>query len=149
MESDYPEPDADAFAAARERRLDLKQAVSGVEVAMAMAAEEPHWRATARDALSRLREAFAHHVSEVEGHDGLLLDLTRDAPRLSVRVDQVSAEHPVITRQIENVLAMADGEVPIDGLREEALTTLLAIARHRQHGADLVYEAYHIDIGGG
>ncbi len=149
MESDYPEPDADSFAAARERRLDLKQAVSGVEVAMAMAAEDPNWRTTARSALHRLQEAFAHHVAEVEGQDGLLLDLTRDAPRLSIRIDQVSAEHPVITKQIATVLEMADGDASIDELRDAALNALLVIARHRQHGADLVYEAYHVDIGGG
>jgi hypothetical protein len=149
MESEYPEPDAGAFAAARERRLDLKLAVSAVEAVMAMAAEEPHWRATARDALHRLKEAFAHHVAEVEGRDGLLLDLTRDAPRLSIRIDQVSAEHPVITKQIETVLEMADGDASVVDLRDAALNTLLVIARHRQHGADLVYEAYHVDIGGG
>jgi hypothetical protein len=149
MEAEYPEPDADSFAAARERRLDLKQAVSAVEAAMAMAAEEPKWRATARDALHRLQEAFAHHVSEVEGQDGLLLDLTRDAPRLSIRIDQVSAEHPVITAQIETLLELADGDASVDDLRDAAMNTLLVIARHRQHGADLVYEAYHVDIGGG
>jgi hypothetical protein len=28
------------------------------------------------------------------------------------------------------------------------LDVLVEIARHRQQGADLVYDAYHVDIGG-
>jgi hypothetical protein len=149
MEPERAKPHADSFAAARDRRMDLKQAVSEVEMAIAAAADDPLWRATTLAALRRLRAAFDDHVAEVESSDGLLLDLTRDAPRLQLRIDRVSAEHPIIGEQIDTVLTMADQDAPIDDLREEALKTLLAIARHRQHGADLVYEAYHVDIGGG
>jgi hypothetical protein len=149
VDPEFPQPDADALAAARDRRISLKQAVSGVEMAMAAAADDPDWRAHAQAALRHLQAAFDDHVAEVESKDGLLLDLTRDAPRLQLRIDRVSAEHPIISSQIEEVVTLADGDSPIDDIRESALATLLAIARHRQHGADLVYQAYHVDIGGG
>jgi len=36
-----------------------------------------------------------------------------------------------------------------DEIRAELTTLLVALARHRQRGADLVYEAYDVDLGGG
>ena len=49
---------------------------------------------------------------------------------------------------------VADSEAPvgeddIDDLRERATELLGHIVRHRQRGADLIYEAYETDIGGG
>jgi hypothetical protein len=37
---------------------------------------------------------------------------------------------------------------PLDDARDDVQRLLGEIVRHRQHGADLVYEAYHVDIGG-
>ncbi len=34
-------------------------------------------------------------------------------------------------------------------LRVELTALLAALARHRQRGADLIYEAYAVDLGGG
>lgn len=47
--------------------------------------------------------------------------------------------------------AQADGAdaVAPDALRSEVLDLLVAVARHRQRGADLVYEVHNVDIGGG
>ena len=36
-----------------------------------------------------------------------------------------------------------------EDLRVELTALLAALARHRQRGADLVYEAYAVDLGGG
>jgi hypothetical protein len=33
-------------------------------------------------------------------------------------------------------------------VRERATALLVAVARHRQRGADLIYEAYAADLGG-
>jgi hypothetical protein len=58
----------------------------------------------------------------------------------------------MITR-LEGQLATGPGPGEYDDWSERKradLTTLLvALARHRQRGADLVYEAYDVDIGGG
>ena len=37
----------------------------------------------------------------------------------------------------------------VDDLRTELTALLAALAKHRQRGADLVYEAFDVDIGGG
>ncbi|MDQ1458785.1 MAG: hypothetical protein QOI08_269, partial [Actinomycetota bacterium] len=43
-----------------------------------------------------------------------------------------------------------DGYVAFaDELRVELTALLAALARHRQRGADLVFEAYAVDLGGG
>jgi hypothetical protein len=33
-------------------------------------------------------------------------------------------------------------------VRDDAMSLLTAVARHRQRGADLIYEAYQVDVGG-
>ena len=37
---------------------------------------------------------------------------------------------------------------PVDAIRTAVLELLGEIARHRQRGADLIFEAYDVDIGG-
>ncbi len=42
-----------------------------------------------------------------------------------------------------------DGELPDPAaLREEATALMGQLVRHRQAGADLVFEAYEVDLGG-
>lgn len=40
-------------------------------------------------------------------------------------------------------------EAWVDAVRTEATALLGILARHRQRGADLVYEAFAVDLGGG
>ena len=41
------------------------------------------------------------------------------------------------------------GTDAVEAVRVAAVDVLGAISRHRQKGADLVWEAYSVDIGGG
>lgn len=136
-----------ALDAARQRRVELKRAVSEVEIAAAGAAADPTWRDDLRVALDGLLEAFDHHVDEVEGHDGLLDEMVLKAPRLSKRADRLRDEHPELRSQIVDVTGIVAAS-DVDEVRSRALDVLVAIARHRQAGADLVYDAYNVDIGG-
>ncbi|MFV2039846.1 MAG: hypothetical protein ACC660_06345 [Acidimicrobiales bacterium] len=138
-----------ALAAARERRLTVKQAVSAVEVAAAAPAADPGWTQANIRELQGLRAAFDAHVAEVEGEEGLLEELVHDAPRLQPRIADVKGEHPTICAQIDAVVELLTDGGSVEDVRSAALATLLAIARHRQHGADLVYNAYSVDIGAG
>jgi hypothetical protein len=36
----------------------------------------------------------------------------------------------------------------VDAIRALATALLGRLARHRQHGADLIYQAYQVDLGG-
>ena len=42
-----------------------------------------------------------------------------------------------------------DHDVWVDGCAPTSRRCSCALAHHRQRGADLVYEAYDVDIGGG
>lgn len=141
--------ESEALVAARGRRLTLKQAVSAVETAAASPAADTRWHEINTRELRRLRGAFDDHVVEVEAEDGLLAELSRDAPRLQNGINRLAREHPEICQQIDAVIAMAEAGSDPDEVRSASLATLVAIARHRQRGADLVYEACNVDIGGG
>lgn len=145
-EGSGPEDPA-ALEAARDRRVELKQAMSALEVAAAGAAGDPAWVDAMRSALADMGEAFDAHVVEVEAADGLLAELIDDCPRLSPKVERLRNEHPALGEQIARCQARLDEADPQE-LRNEVLDLLFALVRHRHAGADLVYDAYNVDIGG-
>jgi len=140
---------SEALRAAREKRDELKQAVSLVEIAAASPAGEPGWHKRLGSALQVLGDALEHHVTEVEGDGGLLGQLAVDEPRLINQITQLRDEHPVLSSQVAKAAKTAADEAAADELRLVVLDTLFAIVGHRQRGADVVYEAYNVDIGGG
>jgi hypothetical protein len=148
-----PDARSPAFEAAGDRRVELKAALSVVEIVAAGPAGAPGWRERLTAALVALSKALDTHVAEVERPDGLLEELTEAAPRLVNQVDRLRDEHPALQDQMAALIARAgaigDDTTPVDDLRSEVLDALVAIARHRQRGADLVYEVHNVDIGGG
>jgi hypothetical protein len=138
---------SERLGAARLRRVELKQAMSQVEIAAAGAAGDPTWRGDHRVAMDDLLLAFDGHVNEVDGPGGLLAELIETAPRLSNRVSRLGDEHPALRARIALVIEHV-GSAEVAEVRGEVLDVLVEIARHRQQGADLVYDAYHVDIGG-
>lgn len=140
---------SDALRAAADKRLELKDAVSRVETAAASASVEPGWRARLISRLEELYEALEAHVTEVEAPGGLLAELADIAPRLMGRIEGTKAEHPVLCRQAKEAIDGVTAGSPVDAARAQVLELLLAVARHRQQGADLVYEGYEVDLGGG
>lgn len=140
---------SEALKAATARRIELKSAVSNVEFAAASPSAVPSWRDDIVRELDDLRIALDQHVTEVEGPEGLLAELSEAAPRLINKIDRVRDEHPGLCRQCGNTIELAKQNSGVSELRSSVLELLVAIARHRQNGADLVYEGYHVDIGGG
>ncbi|HEY8340272.1 MAG TPA: hypothetical protein VIK95_10405 [Egibacteraceae bacterium] len=141
----------DAVDVARERRSDLREALLAVEAALA--APEPGrtaaWADAVRAALRRLEDAFDAHVLGVEAPDGLFEDVIARAPRLANQVRRLADEHDVIAAAVQRTLALLDADqVDAEAVRDAAVEVLSRMAKHRQHGADLVYEAYAVDIGG-
>ncbi|HSR44906.1 MAG TPA: hypothetical protein VLT15_06720 [Acidimicrobiia bacterium] len=145
----------EALSAAGRHRAVLLDAAAGLEFAIASPiGRGAAWREHVDGELHRLRGALADHTREVEGEDGLLADLVHQAPRLSNRVKMLKKEHRELDEQIGEIIHML-GAMPMDGLedatediRERTLALLGKVSRHRQKGADLVYRAYDIDIGG-
>jgi hypothetical protein len=101
-----------------------------------------------------LRDAFEQHVIATEKPGGLYEEIIERSPRLQGKVMRLHGEHPEITEHIAAVLVrLESGEAgtdmwPLDNCRDDLQRLLGSIVRHRQHGADLVWEAYNVDIGG-
>ena len=137
----------DAIRAAKQRRVELKHAMSDVEVAAAAPAPDTSWRTTLIESLEQLNSALEQHAEEVESADGLLDEIVDVAPRLHNRVEKQRREHAVLIDQTLAAITATRTGRDASAVRAEVLNALVAIARHRQHGSDLVFDAYMIDIG--
>ena len=137
-----------AVESAKTRRAGLHQVLVELEAAIAAAApgREEAWRPTVGTALDRLAAAFTHHVTATEGPDGLFEQVRRRAPRLDGRCRRLERDHHSIVEDLTAALSSLDGDIA--ETRERVLSLLARLARHRQLGADLVYEAYDVDLGG-
>lgn len=142
----------------RVRRAGLKAALSGLELALAAPfANRVDWVTHVREALDSVHDVWTRHVVETEAPGAFLDELVREAPRLSTPASRLRRDHSDILATIvgeEERLSSppaADGgyEAWAEETRVELTALLAALARHRQRGADLVYEAYAVDLGGG
>lgn len=143
LETSRPE-----IEAVRSRRADLHEILIDLEhaIAAAVPGREPAWTQQVRATVERLGPAFAEHVAATESPDGLFDQVRRRSPRLDHQCRALAAEHVTITDEIASATAALE-EGP-DAARSAVLHLLASLARHRQGGADLVYEAYAVDLGG-
>ncbi len=133
------------------QRSQLGQAMIQVEVAAAAPAAKESWMIDLQHSLRQLEIAFNNHIVEVQSPLGLLDRIVDQAPRLQRAVERTRDEHDTIAESITAALATMEGENATDRrdeIRDTVMGVLLALARHRQKGADLIYEAYDVDIGG-
>jgi hypothetical protein len=135
-------------AGVQTRRASLHQVLIEVEksIAAATPGREDAWREQVGTALDRLADAITHHVTATEGPDGLFEQIRRRAPRLDGRCSRLARDHHTIVDELGVSVASLHGDVA--ETRERVLSLLAHLARHRQLGADLVYEAYDVDLGG-
>jgi hypothetical protein len=138
-----------AYQVARRKRAELVQAIEDFERAVTTPAGEPAWREKVQRRLATLRDQLAEHVLVTEGPEGLYAELLEHAPRLDRPVAGLVAEHralQVLAETLARWLHPPGREV--ERVRQRADELLAALSRHRQRGADLVYEAYATDLGG-
>lgn len=153
MELSRPAP-TELLMQVRRRRAELRQAMGVLEQALGSPAAGPDWTARVRNALIQVEADFRMHVEVTEGPRGLYDQVLTDAPRLAGPVRRLTDEHRTLAVTVGELLARA--EKPVDGtvdadraeLRAEGTELLARLARHRQVGADLLYEAYQSDMGG-
>jgi hypothetical protein len=144
------EPGLDAL---RRRRAELRESIAALEQALAVSASGRvcAWAERVHVALVELSGDFGAHIAITEGPDGLHHDILTAAPRLYNAVARLTREHFLIADLITDLLTRVGDPATrddVDAIREFGTALLSHLARHRQRGADLVYEAYHADIGG-
>ena len=143
-----------AINAARKRRALLYESMCKLEGALSVPAGSAAWLSDLSATLKAVQYALDDHIAEVESPFGIIPSIMNDAPRLIAHTQILLDDHPRLHAQAEEVAAQLDGAAPTPGpddigvIREAALDLLGELIRHRSLGADLVYEAYNVDIGG-
>jgi hypothetical protein len=99
--------------------------------------------------LIQLSRAADDHVTDTEAPDGLLAEIVEEAPRLWREAEGLRAEHETLIEECARMLGRVEGSDSPLSLRSQVNVLLGRFERHRYRGADLVYEAFDVDIGGG
>ncbi|MDP9799587.1 hypothetical protein J2S43_008099 [Catenuloplanes nepalensis] len=111
--------------------------------------DDPAWRERVAARLRGLRGAFDEHMRATEGPAGHYAALVDNTPRLASGVDGLVREHAAVLDRISALQEHVDADRPgTDEIRDWARLLVHQLFAHRQHGADLVLEAYQTDIGG-
>jgi hypothetical protein len=145
-----------ALQEAAKRRRTLHEAIVALENAISSpaAGRIPDWTRTVAKELTSVRDAWDLHLDTTEKPEGLYDEIVTTSPRLAGTVDRLRNEHPDITQAlVQNVERIEQVEVggvawPLDDARDDLQRLIGRLVRHRQRGADLVWEAYNVDIGG-
>ena len=145
----HPTP---ALEVAARRRRELREALVAFEGALASPMRDRvTWHAEAKDALESLGHAFEDHVAATEAGGGLYDEMREKSPHLRTKANRLREEHPAITAALidatTRLAAPPADEADAEGIRDELQRLMGRIVKHRQHGADLVWDAYAIDIG--
>lgn len=102
--------------------------------------------------LDDLDDRLALHRAEVEGPQGLHSQILDDAPRLATSVARLEIAHDGLADSIRLMriqVGLVSGDP--DQAQEVADQVLALVARLRKHGAeaaDVLHEAYRVDVGG-
>lgn len=143
----------DRLAGVRTERSSLRQALGATERALAAPLPRPPqpWQSRLASCLDQLGSAWERHVVVTEGNEGLFAQIGVDAPQLAPKLRRLHQEHTKIGSDLaalRTALAEPATVEEATALRSRATAVLTGVMRHRQHGADLIYEAYDLDIGG-
>ena len=137
-----------------QRRAGLRRTMAEVEEATsaALAGRSQEWSAGLLPHVDDLQQAWTLHVSGTEGPGGLWEQIRTDAPRLDGELHRLGREHAALTTEVEllrqDLINAGEDESRLAGVRERTNALLVQLARHRQRGADLIYDAYQHDVGG-
>jgi hypothetical protein len=144
-----------ALGEAKRRRATLHDTLVHLEHATSSpaAGRVPAWTDHVLKETIAMRDAFEQHVIVTEKPGGLYEEIMERAPRLAGKINKLKDEHPPIAESIEVMVGRLeaggiDDTWPLDQARDDLQRMLGRVVRHRQHGADLVWEAYNVDIGG-
>ena len=153
MDDSSPGSDRELLEELRRHRAELRESMSALEDALASPATSDHsrWAQRVEAALVEVSGDFRAHVDITEGPNGLYLEVLTTSPRLAGAVDDLTRDHLLIGRGIDDVLtrvAGPDATATVDDVRAASTLLLGRLVRHRQRGSDLVFEAYEFDIGG-
>jgi hypothetical protein len=136
------------------RRDDFYEAILGLERALAVpAGASPElWAGMVAAQVGRVRGVLDAHVRGTEGEEGLFEQLREDAPHLLPMVQRLGAAHDSLIAQAEALgvsLERVGSADDVDRVRDASLDLMRALLEHRHRGAELLYDAYQVDLSPG
>ena len=110
------------------------------------------WAQRVSDRLDALLIAFDRHVEITEAKDGLLEEVIDAQPRLAHRVERLRRDHVDIRVSIEDAMASVKepssfvDDAQVEDITKSVLAMLVQLVYHRHLGADIMYQAYTVDM---
>jgi hypothetical protein len=140
--------------AVRIRRAELRESMEALDKALTTppAGRAVLWGGAVHTALGEIADDFSEHIEVTEGPDGLHQAILSGDLRLANQVEALTSEHEQLAESIARLVVdtlppVADDDVT--AITAAGMQLLDQLVKHRQRGADLIYEAYDTDIGGG
>jgi hypothetical protein len=138
---------------ARLQRSGLREAVSALSAAVPVPPEgRDGWSAAVLGALESVQAALTRHAEFTESPAGLFADVIEQAPRLANAVSHLQAEHDDLRRRINGCEASVralETDDSIASVTADVVELGRAFEMHSHRGAELVYDAYNVDISAG
>ena len=129
------------------RRRELYRAMHDLEAASARPSGLADWCIEIEAALAGVEVALRSHVRQVEADEGLFAQVMDESPRLAPCIDSLRKEHDELLSACHTALRLSADWEP-SNLRRRINTLLDRLATHRQSGAELLFDAYNVEIGG-
>lgn len=151
---DIQERNRAALDAVQERRDEFYEGILDLERAMAMpAGDDPvAWGQHVTVAVKSMHTVLDDHIAETEAPGSFYDDVIEHVPNLIKASQRLQAEHPVLVRELDQldveIKGVTDDE-SVEHARQTALDMIKTLLLHRHRGAELVYDAYNIDVATG
>lgn len=148
------EEHSETLASVRFRRDELYEAILAVERALTApaAGRTQSWSSRLRRALGDLHTALENHIEVAEESGGLFEEIMRREPRLANAIERLRSDHAALMETLAKAnqrLGSIHEAASVEEMRDVALVLLHGIFAHRHRGAELVYEAYNVDVSVG
>ena len=132
---------------ARERRELLHAAIVDLDAALeGPEDDEAAWCQAVRSSLTRMHATLEAHAQEAEASDGLLGRILAEEPVFGPRVAAMKREHEELIRHSAELMERCCNPMTPDELHEQAAGLRDEVERHRHRAADLLFDAYELDI---
>lgn len=138
----------------RSERVRILMASHRTEACLAAPApgRERAWKEAVFRALSLLRSSLTEASERGESAGGLVADLKSGNSRYFHRVDRLQQEFDEMIRRCDATLEHlrsqgADEAIDYSDIRQRITWLLTSLKHHQAREADLIYEAYGLDLG--
>lgn len=133
----------------RTRRDRLQEAMQSMaQIGTPPVGQTDPWRTQLLDAAIRLRDLLDQHVTDTEQPGGFFDDLmTETTGRLRGQIELLRREHTELATTSRDLIDGIEQARDPESLHDAAQQLLDGLDQHRQLGANLLWEAYGVDLG--